>query len=109
MSINVNNAVELQLACVALHEMVLNMQNIWLVGILLAGLVGSGAAMGYGIMNHDEGMHHMMQGEHFEDCHEHEDCEYEHEECQEHSEEECIKEHEDCDMDEHMKDYGCER
>ena len=81
----------------------MNMQNIWLVGILLAGLVGSGAVMGYGIMNHDEGMHHMMHGEHFEDC------EYEYEECQEHSEEECIKEHEDCDMDEHMKDYGCER
>ncbi len=74
------------------------MQNIWLVGIVLTALVGSGAVMGMGAMNDDYDMHHMMHGMH-DDSDEHQECEYEDEDCDE--------EHEECDMDEHMEDHGC--
>ena len=94
----------------------MKMQNIWLVGIVLTALVGSGAVMGMGAMNDHYGMHGMMHGMHDEDCYEHQECEYEGEECHYHSEEECdeeheecIKEHEDCYMDEHGEDHGCVR
>lgn len=85
------------------------MQNVWLMGMILAGLVGSGAVMGIGAMNHHDGMHHMMHQEHYENCYEHEDCEYEYEECLEHEDEECIEEHERCDMQENHEEHGCWR
>jgi hypothetical protein len=87
--------------------MVIKMQNIWVVGLVLASLLGAGTVMGLGAMDGHDGMHHMMHGEHYEDCHEYEECEYEHEECLEHLDGECIEEHEDCDMDEHMMDHDC--
>ena len=92
------------------------MQNIWLVGIVLSALVGSGAVMGLGAMDNHDGMHQMMVGMDHEDCYEQEDCEYEGGECLEHSDEDCIENHEDCDMNEHkndhmsehMEDHGCQ-
>lgn len=89
--------------------MVIKMQNIWVVGLVLASILGAGAVMGMGAINDHDEMHHMMHGEHYEDCHEHEECEYEHEECLEYSEEECIEEHEECDFHEHMDEHGCSR
>ncbi|UCG67960.1 MAG: hypothetical protein JSV09_08935 [Thermoplasmata archaeon] len=83
------------------------MQNMLLMGIVLASIIGSGAVIGIGAMDGRYNMHSWMHGGDYEDCHEHEDCEYEHEECEEHLEEECFGEHEDCDMNEHMRDHGC--
>ena len=82
------------------------MQNIWMVGIMMAALVGSGAVVGMGAYNdHDDDMHGRMHGED-NDCWEQQDCRYDHEECEEHSEEYCEEEHEDCDYH-HTEFYGC--
>ena len=93
------------------NRMVINMQNIWMTGILLSALVGSGAVMGMGVIDGHNGMHHGMHREHYEDCPDHEECEYESDECLEHSEEECYEEHEDGDdhhqNGRHHEDHDC--
>ena len=83
------------------------MQNIWMTVILLASLVGSGAAMGYGAMMYGDDMHHGMHGMHNEDCDNHEECEYEHEDCEEQYNEECVEEHEDCPYHGDHQGHGC--
>ena len=83
------------------------MQNVLLTGILLASLIGSGAAVGYAAMSGHEGMHYMMHGEEHEDCEHIEDCEDNLEECEEHYEEECLEEHEDCMEDGYHNHRGC--
>lgn len=80
------------------------MQNIWLTGLVLAALVGSGTVMGMGAWNDHEGMHGRMHGD--GNCWEHQDCQNDHEECEEHTKEYCEEEHEDCDYH-HTEFYGC--
>lgn len=81
------------------------MQNIWMVGVMIAALVGSGAVVGMGAYNGHRGMHERMHGGD-EDCWGHQDCRNDYEECEEHSEEYCEEEHENCDY--HRTEiYGC--
>ena len=81
------------------------MQNLWLAGLVLTALVGSGAVVGMGAYNDRNDMHGMMHGED-NDCWDQQDCRNDHEECEEHSEEYCEEEHEDCDYH-HTEFYGC--
>ena len=80
------------------------MQNLWLTGLVLAALVGSGAVVGMGAYNDHNSMHRSMHGG--DDCWEHRDCQLDHEECEEHSEEYCEKMHEECDYH-HTEFYSC--
>ncbi len=81
------------------------MQNIWMVGIMMAALVGSGAVVGMGVYNDRDDMHGRMHGEDY-DCWENNNCPLDHEECEDHTEEYCEEEHEDCDYH-HTEFYGC--
>lgn len=85
------------------------MQNLWITGLILASIVGSGAVMGYGMMDQDANMHHWMHGEHEEECEYHEECEFEHEECEEDHDDECYEEHEEYgDCEHHHEDQESE-
>jgi hypothetical protein len=77
------------------------MQNIWLLGIVMVSLLGSGAVMGYSYMRHN-GMMDWMYGD---ECSNHYQCEFE-EGCEEHSEEYCEEEHKDCNYH-HSEQYYC--
>ena len=87
------------------------MQNLLITGLVLASIIGSGAAVGYGAGNVLGGMHPVMHGYMHgisrENCDHPAECDYSNEECEEHSGDDCINDHQECNQERGHMGHGC--